>query len=252
MVEKVLYHVTKNENLSSIMKDGIVKQIGDNSKLNDETELSVYLCEEDEVDIWKILLNGDVVIKVNTDYLDEDYLEKVDYSAYSEIIYGKNIPKKAIIDFKNLVPSTNAMKILAKDLIAWFGGLCACACTVYSYGMDCYRQDLEDNISAVNQSIKLIDIGVLSDEEIANLLKDLAEMPGNVLTDYYFDSVEESLKFCKEKEKGLVDNSKYKKLFEKIGEYDNEDLHKIYEYCKKNFSKFRDLNTGALENYLYK
>lgn len=59
-----LYHVTKKQFLESIMKDGLVPQLGENSSACFELIPKVFLCSKEKAVFWSIVLGGDTVLKV--------------------------------------------------------------------------------------------------------------------------------------------------------------------------------------------
>ena len=66
-MKKVLYHVTKEKCVDSIMKHGLLPFIGPRSYVFGEQEAHVYLCEKESVPMWKALLNADTILRVIVD-----------------------------------------------------------------------------------------------------------------------------------------------------------------------------------------
>lgn len=89
-----LYHVTSKEKLDSIMAEGLIPLIGENSKRVGEFGKHVYLCSEDHVGYWKIILGRKVVLRVNV--INESDLKKHEYGLYDEYMYDWNIPPENI------------------------------------------------------------------------------------------------------------------------------------------------------------
>ena len=86
-----IYHITKKENLDSIMQYGLVPSKGTNSIIAREESEYVYLCPRDKVFEWYVTLQGSIILEVDTKGLD--LLSDKEYNV-PEIRYGKVIKPK--------------------------------------------------------------------------------------------------------------------------------------------------------------
>lgn len=87
MSKYTYYHLTTHEKLSSILKDGLVPQIGVNSLLAGENVPRIYLCGETDILYWKTIFNRDILLKVTLDRK----LERNDYDTYGEFLCDEPI-----------------------------------------------------------------------------------------------------------------------------------------------------------------
>ena len=98
-MKKVLYHVTKEKCVDSIMKHGLLPFIGPRSYVFGEQEAHVYLCEKESVPMWKALLNADTILRVIVDdsiLKNEKVCRTQEYSGFAEYFLIKPIAPKNI------------------------------------------------------------------------------------------------------------------------------------------------------------
>lgn len=84
-----LYHITDSESVQSILKNGLIPAIGNNSKLNSEKEDNVYLCEYNDIWLWKLRLDKNAVLEVDID--DKDDLSYTEYYNICNCLYKEYI-----------------------------------------------------------------------------------------------------------------------------------------------------------------
>jgi hypothetical protein len=94
----ILYHLTTKNNLDSILKNGLIPQIGKNSSFVGEEDPYIYLSNLDDIHIWSIIFKDyDICITVD---VDEQEVEEYKYEIYSEFLYKQIIPKTKIISYE--------------------------------------------------------------------------------------------------------------------------------------------------------
>lgn len=100
-----LYHITKNDNIESIMQNGLIPQINEKSKSVNETDSLIYLCPYDDIPVWKIILGYDTVLCV--DLPDDTPVSPYCYSVYMEYTYDKIISPANITVVDDTAELTN-------------------------------------------------------------------------------------------------------------------------------------------------
>ncbi len=169
---KKLYHITTPECVDSILKDGLIAQIGENAKLVGAEDPYVYLCYEEDVPFWMILLQGSVILEV-TGF--KGAMESSQYDGYAEVIALDSIPAKyiRISDWKPDL--TQAMKHLCISYVFLLSNLCdeiieyyECK---YSYDKE-YRNHLMENIWSVTLTLKHLDFTTVDPEELKQAIWD--------------------------------------------------------------------------------
>lgn len=98
MYPKYLYHVTDSNRVDKIQSSGLIACVGDNmSMVRDTTGPAVYLCKQEDIAYWKILLGKDAVVRVDTASLEKIHdVNYVAYSLYGEFIVNGNIEPEYI------------------------------------------------------------------------------------------------------------------------------------------------------------
>ena len=124
-----LYHITNRANLDSILKNGLIPQIGKNSLKNNEKRPYVFLCIKEHIPYWQILLEIDdaVILSIDTSGLNIDNSAWICYKfLYEELCFENNIPPESIrvVDYtinftKNYIDEcmTNLCKGFLNDLV---------------------------------------------------------------------------------------------------------------------------------------
>lgn len=113
-----LYHVTTPEHWEQIRIQGLIPQIGDNSKLCDEDAPFVYLCDRDSLAYWQILLQAPVILQLPETVLTEYPLCYNDYSNYIEYRCEKPISQDQIQRVYLYPKQTTAMRQLCQNYLA--------------------------------------------------------------------------------------------------------------------------------------
>lgn len=83
--EPYLYHLTNKNLLSNILKEGLVPNIGISSKMADEPEPAIFLCDNNSLPYWQILLDRDILLKIKI--LESGTYKVFDYELYKEYVF---------------------------------------------------------------------------------------------------------------------------------------------------------------------
>lgn len=106
-MRNTMYHVTKRENLASILETGLLPSKGENALLaGDATGNAVYLTERKHVAQWLILTGSDAVVSVDMEAAGV-HAEEYSYGTCSEAWTHGPIPACAVSLSKK--PGKNAM-----------------------------------------------------------------------------------------------------------------------------------------------
>lgn len=166
------YHITTPECVDSILKNGLMAQIGENAKLVGTEDPYVYLCYEKDIPFWMILLQSSVILEI-TGF--KGVLESYPYNGYAELIALDSIPAK-YIHVSDLKPDlSEAMKHLCISYVYTLSNLCAEIMNYYEnkYPWDKeYRDGLMEDIRSVAQTLKLLDYTCVPPEELKQAIWD--------------------------------------------------------------------------------
>ena len=172
----MLYHITEKENVPSILSQGLIPRIGNNSMGIENTPV-VCLSRRRDVGYWKILLalKNPAVLSIP----EITGLEEIRYDCYEEyktydVIPGNIIKVSRIYDTKERKLQIN--KDLAKSFMFSLHNLCAdCAEFYYENRKRMKEKDLYKNLFWGVKMIKRIDFSALSPEEKLKELKNASE-----------------------------------------------------------------------------
>ena len=186
-----LYHITKKQNIESILSKGLEPRIGRRSKgLEDEPVLC--LTEKEYIPYWKILLGlkSTAVFRIKT--IPDDFNE-INYTDYKEIrtkkpISPENIELTAIPT--NRTARRKAMKTLCLNRISVLSWLCQSCARLYTDGVQktMSHREVEEFMINEYRILKRLDFSVLTLEEKRNYLKEYGESGEFTFLDTYWDT----------------------------------------------------------------
>lgn len=234
-----LYHLTTEENINSILKNGLQPKIGNNSAACHEIEPAIYLSDKQSLPYWYILTGQQVLIEVNI--TDTSALTQYDYHDYQEYMVKQPIESSHLKRIKlpktmNAEKYMKCMRELCESYIWTFSALCAKTCRYY----DCrdeweekYAKEYKENImysidGLLNTVTKRLDYSVLTQKEIKAILRECGD--GNyAFTDHYYNE--------------------HKRLYNKIKYFEKDDLHpylmKLSNYIRDTFKDCLQIDTGG-------
>lgn len=134
------YHLTSESCLAGILEKGLVPQRGARSNSVCEDRSAVFLCKEEDIPYWQILLNQPVLLKVD---MTSPIVETFCYSCYNEYLYDGIISPEhlSVITHNASSYRTNdVMTVLCRsylDSISRF----TCDCAYYYSGQANYPED---------------------------------------------------------------------------------------------------------------
>lgn len=238
MAKDYFYHLTKREKLKDILSKGLVPCVGENSRAVSEEESFIYLCKKKDIPFWKILVDSDVLLRVDMDGISDfnEKESKYPYILYDEYLYNKVITPDRIKECSMECKTENAMKALCLNFlysISYISTTCA------RYYGDIQEYDEEsrqrlfeslkwqlDNFSVIS---KRLDYSILSKDIIKKKIKEMGEACMFVFTDTY--------------------NQTDKRLYEQMILFPEDELmgkrREVYDFLIENLDGCLTVNTGG-------
>lgn len=228
--EPYLYHLTNKTLLDSILKEGLVPNIGTSSKMADEPEPAIFLCDNISLPYWQILLDRDILLKIKL--LESDTYKIFDYELYKEYVLKDKIPNDRIEIIPLPKPSIEKYKKLLKSYICTISCACCYCAEYYTYGKE-----------NTNITLDIIERCILTVQIVANRL-DYSYMPRNELKDELEGLGQDGYYTFLDKYR-----STNKSIWEKLIEYPKDNTYEsrewLYNFVKKQFSNVLDVDTGG-------
>lgn len=160
-----LYHITKNDNIKSIMQNGLIPQINEKSKSVNETNKLVYLCPYDDIPVWKIILGYNTVLCI--DLPDDTPVSPYCYSVYMEYTYDKIISPTHITIINNTAELTDCKY---KDLLFAFVDAISYLSTSFARQINYPTQKWDISVPKTAENLlnilRRLDYSKLSDDEL--------------------------------------------------------------------------------------
>ena len=78
---RYLYHLTDTNTAKRILQEGLKPLIGERSRIVEEEEARIYLSDKKSIPYWKILLEKNVLLRIDAEKLNP---EKLDHYPYQE------------------------------------------------------------------------------------------------------------------------------------------------------------------------
>ena len=93
-----LYHLTSNDKIKSILKNGLIPQSGHLSTLCEEKEHNVYLTNAKDAPKWANILDKWFIVRIDfpDDEVYERHVKEFNYTNYTEYICDTFIPPECI------------------------------------------------------------------------------------------------------------------------------------------------------------
>lgn len=231
----IFYHVTTEDNLPAIQKEGLTPRLGANSLLVGETEPCIYLCTESGIAFWSIILDAPVVLQVTLTKEQCGSIEGSKDNEYEEYYLKEPVPPEHIVR----VPcpdKTSVMRDLCAGIIAEIGSLCG---EILEYRWE------EKNLFAVTgKTMEAKERGMLC-RKIKAVHTLMDHLDWSCLTD---DEIRSQIELSACEGSSFVDKDEDgDSLYQKISMYENDDLQQaaagLTASIKNIFSDFLDIDT---------
>lgn len=234
------YHLTSEENLDSILKEGLKCMVGENSTIVGDKEKVIYLSDYNYLDYWSILLDRNIILEIDSEGIDINNIDEYSYGMYKEIIYSKDIQPQYITIANNIViDNSKAMRVLCTSFIYYINRLVSSIAKIFtsSYANKRYNsEDLQKEKHLISKNIKSVlcilnrlDYSVLPSDEIKSILRQFGDDGEYTFCDTYMNTD--------------------KRLWEQLLFYDagdlSEDFRKLHDCIKNTFKDCLYTHTGG-------
>ena len=88
---RYLYHLTDTNTAKRILQEGLKPLIGERSRIVEEEEARIYLSDKKSIPYWKILLEKNVLLRIDAEKLNPEKLDHYPYQEYEEWTYSEPI-----------------------------------------------------------------------------------------------------------------------------------------------------------------
>lgn len=133
-IPRVLYHLTDEKSVSSILNNGLKPRIGQLSKLAEESDKKIYLSDEKSIPYWSLILGKDKMLKIDIDknvatqiktyqyplYCEYTCFQAIDPEYIHEVNVDIHLPKEKLIDLAlSFIDSVSAICVLFATYISY-------------------------------------------------------------------------------------------------------------------------------------
>lgn len=189
---KYLFHLTTRKNAGKIRKYGLTPQVGENAnRVREDRPPAVCLTDGLSLPYWRILLNCNCLLRVDTAGIDTDKLNKTAYSEYSELLYPEVIRTEYIQEVPLPPVSETAMRKLCREFFEAIQIACRQAALIHTCagdppeGYDELVEAYHTRLICITGCIKNLNFRVITQDEYRKILKSLAEDGEFTMTDGY-------------------------------------------------------------------
>lgn len=238
------FHITKPENVADICNEGLKPCNGANSEaICDERPPRISLCSQKSIDAWCILLDADMVIRVN---LPKGFpVTLADNTEGSdEYITEQPIPAKYITKKYKHKPSQEVLDDLREnymDCLSYFCVMCARYYTPESEWRndaelaETLKYDIKTYGECILPVIPKLKYQEMTKEDKCRILREIGDSG--------------SYSFCDEYVPGYNYATPVKRLYQMLPLYEKDELYdirkKVYNLIKENFKYCLRINTGG-------
>lgn len=233
-----LYHLTDENNLDNILKNGLIPQTGKMCSIIGDERKGIFLCEKADIPYWYIILQKPVILKVQIPCPSEE--NHYHYSHYGEYFCTEKIdPGKITVVSKNAasdIDTEKAMTELCISLLYTISFYCVTCARFYRNTLkETTEQDIYYSGISICAIIKNLDYSSLDMDEIKNILKSIGEEGEYTFCDCY---------------DGGNDSNTDIKLWQKLIEYPDDSASEarrcIYDFIRNTFPFAETLCTGGM------
>lgn len=232
-MKREFYHLTTKENADNILKNGLKCDIGSNSKLAEEYDKCIFLCDSKDIPYWYLILNYDTLLSV---ICEEDDLTNMTYSIYGEYSSKKDIGPECISLIEDDIQvSDYHVESLSLEYLYLMNRICSLSARIYSKNHTAYNKDrlkigLDSSLTIFFNTCDKLNYLSIDNKKIIDILVYIGGEGDYTFCDIYD---------CTDK-----------RLWEQLIEYDCEDemkvnLRKVYDYIKTNLDWCNKVDTGG-------
>lgn len=225
-----LYHVTDIKRIGTILKNGLLPMLGNDSAMCNEERAAIFLCEEKDVPYWEILLGKRGVLRVES----KSQLKSFSCGFYREYYMYDRIPPEYLSIARFSEPKVLHMKQLCINYLFTISHLCVKIIILYHYNQNCddfqlLLQELDQELSTMLVILSRLDYSKLSFDEIKKALLTYSDDGEYTFLDTYQNT---SVRLYEQIDNFATDLTKINR-------------HNLYLFIKETFSGCLDINTGG-------
>lgn len=188
--ERYLYHITDQKKAKTILTEGLIPGLGENSQICGEEERTIYLSDWHSIPYWQILLGKSTVLRVKKP--EETAITSYDYNGYSEYLTAIEIPPKQITEYQS---SQARIKPAMEDLCLRYLWVLSdvtrqCADYYSRTERDLTEEELIRQLSVMNTILTRLDYKGCDRKAILAEIRAIGENGVFAFTDRYFDTEE--------------------------------------------------------------
>lgn len=199
----MLYHLTEQENVESILQNGLIPRIGRNSASVEDRPV-VCLSAREHLGFWRIILNikHPAVLRVK----DPNNMEYKDYGLYKEYRTYDAIPKYDITlaDINEELYRSQDMSELCLSYLDTLSELCRRCAVYYTHHKVYTEKQLKRMMENMLRLLERADFSVLTNNEIITHLKEHGEQGEYTFCDTYRDTDKRLYQLSMYPEDGLL------------------------------------------------
>lgn len=182
------YHLTKREKVAHILTDGLKPQVGGNTDSVGDALAVTYMCKEEDVPYWKLILDYDALLKIQ---LSDSPTHRKGYGAYSEYSIDYSIPASEITEVPMPEVSISVVDILRREYLE------SISAVVLYWVRGIHQQYTieDDDVTYINvtmknylQILRRLDYATADKERVKVWLRDYADDGEYALTDTYLNT----------------------------------------------------------------
>lgn len=235
-----LYHVTTEENVKSILKNGLIPKIGERSQLVGETEKYVYLCGRKDVPFWSLILDKPVVLRVEMKDGEVNENNVYQYSYYSETLTETAIPAERI---RKSRVSRSLTDEQMKDLALSYVDMISLICVKFAEYITYIDDEPEEEAAEDRQAIEL------TIEALKFTLPHLnfSGVNAKMLRDHLHERGDGGCTLCDRYEPNWEEGEKYIRLYDLLNSHPlaTNNTKWLYKWLKKTFPRRLRVDTGG-------
>lgn len=236
----MLYHLTSEDCLKSILENGLKPIKGENQTLVDEERQNcVYLCDSESVKYWRVILDKKCLIQVSID--KSRIKEQFEYDNYSEYIVDgaiESVYVERATELKHFLtePDNEIRKHIGLSYVNDLSSLCLTCCKLHCGRYDYLSAEeiaeakkyLAFDLKATTAVVNRLDFNFVSKQDIEEELTYMGENGEYTLLDTYLDTE--------------------KRLYEILLEYESGDSKEVFKEAYETIKRIIgdiNINTGG-------
>lgn len=238
---EIYYHLTSSDKIESILKNGLIPRIGDNSSIVNERKPAIYLCKKDDLPYWKILLGDkmNIIIEITNGHVMSNSF--MNYLKYKEWLKFSKITPNHLKVVNMDIDTSDALENLRKSHIRMISEFCVLCAKYYTESHRYYGdKEIHDEIEHLSKYLKSVLPRLKYEDASQSAIRDFVYTDGDsgefTLSDLYCPS-------------HATEEQKSKRLWEMLSEYPDDDLsdsiRDVQSFIRNTFTECLHVNCGG-------